>query len=224
MPKLLVRHPQLGDVSFTLSGGRITVGRLAENTIQINHGTISAHHAELIASNGHYLLRDLDSTNHCFIDGIQVSEVELNERCKVIIGTIECEYVPDAPMAALAQPVDAESHRNTILLLRAQNEQLVTKLSDQQKQIELLGSTRLFTNTGAADLATLRGQLAAITAERDNLAKENVRLRAELVALRNEADADTPVAVPVGLREPSRDPQDIVAVEAAVRETAAGAV
>src|SRR5690349_20570153 len=122
MPTLLVKHPEQGEITFKLSGDRVTVGRRGDNTIQINHGTISGHHAELISVNGHYVLKDLDSTNHIFIDGIQVSEADLNERCRVIIGTVECEYIPDvmAPIAKLADTPgglasgDAESLRKLV--------------------------------------------------------------------------------------------------------------
>ena len=64
MPKLLVRHPDEGDLTFTLTGERITIGRRAENKIQINHTTVSGYHAELTSYNGGYIIRDLDSTNH----------------------------------------------------------------------------------------------------------------------------------------------------------------
>ena len=87
MPKLIVRHPERGEMTYPLSGERVTVGRRADNEIQINHGTISGHHAELVAVNGHYVLRDLDSTNHCFVDGFQITEADLSDRCKVMIGS-----------------------------------------------------------------------------------------------------------------------------------------
>src|SRR6187401_315861 len=127
MPRLIVRHPVNGEMTFPLNSERVTVGRRADNQIQINHGTISGHHAEFVRVKGHYLLRDLDSTNHCFVDGFQVAEADLSDRCKVMIGTIECEFIPDEPGAA--PDVDVDNLRKTIGLLRAQNEELVAKLN-----------------------------------------------------------------------------------------------
>lgn len=180
MAKLLVRHPELGDASFTLSGDRVTVGRDVGNGIRIDYCTISGVHAELLSRNGRHFLRDLDSTNHCFIDGIQVSEAELNARCRLLIGTVECEYVPDAPPEAVTQTGDPESLRKTICVLRSKNEELLAKVGEQQSQINILGNARFLTPADGADLAGLRKQIAALTAERDKLAEENKRLRAQI--------------------------------------------
>jgi CheY-like chemotaxis protein len=192
MPTLLVKHPEKGEIPFKLTGDRITVGRRADNDIQINHGTISGHHAELVSLNGHYVLKDLDSTNHCFIDGFQVSEVELNERCHMMLGTIPCEYIPDpetAPLAALSGPAtqngiaDADL-RKLVGALRHQNEELIQKINEQQNQIDILGSARLLTPATGADLTSLRAQVKTLTAERDRVTSENRGLLAEVDRLR----------------------------------------
>jgi pSer/pThr/pTyr-binding forkhead associated (FHA) protein/CheY-like chemotaxis protein len=175
MPKLIVRHPEKGEMTFPITGDRVSVGRRGDNAIQINHGTISGHHAELVAVNGHYVLRDLDSTNHCFVDGFQVSEADLSDRCKLVIGTVECEFIPDD-----TAPSEVENLRKTVSLLREQNEELVGKLNDQQKQIDILGSARLLTPATGADLISLREQVKDLT-------KENQTLRAEVERLRTIA-------------------------------------
>jgi CheY-like chemotaxis protein len=194
MPTFLVKHPERGELTFKLTGDRVTVGRRADNTVQINHGTISGHHAELVSINGHYVLRDLDSTNHCFVDGFQISEADLNDRCKVLIGGIECEYIPDAeqaPLARLADPSsqgglgeNTDSLRKLVGALRHQNDELIQKLNEQQNQIDILGSARLLTPATGADLQSLRLQVKTLTAERDELAKENRNLLAEVDRLR----------------------------------------
>ena len=94
MPKLLVRHPEQGDLIFTLTGQRITVGRHSDNTIQIQHTTVSGHHAELIELDGHYLIRDLESTNHSYIEGVKFIEAELDHPCRLVLGTVECDFLP----------------------------------------------------------------------------------------------------------------------------------
>ena len=187
-------------MTFPLSGERVTVGRRADNEIQINHGTISGHHAELVAVNGHYILRDLDSTNHCFVDGFQVTEADLSDRCKVMIGTIECEFIPDEATT----PSEVESLRKTVGLLREQNEDLVAKLTDQQKQIDILGSARLLTPATGADLTALRAEVKSLTAERERLAKENQSLKGEverlrLIAARSGEAASLKATVPISL-------------------------
>lgn len=191
MPTFLVKHPERGDIRFTLSGDRVSVGRRADNMVQINHATISGHHAELVAMNGHYVLRDLDSTNHCFIDGFQVSEADLNDHCRILIGSVECEYIPDAPALPTlngASPANAaDPLRKMVGALRAQNDELIHKLNEQQKQIDILGSARLLTPATGADLNALREKVRLLTEERDKLHKENRLLAAEVDRLRSFA-------------------------------------
>ncbi len=243
MPTLMVKHPEKGEISFRLTDDRVTIGRRADNTIQINHGTISGHHAELISTNGHYILRDLDSTNHCFIDGFQVSEADLNERCRVMLGTIECEYIPDPEPAKLvgggasSSNGTAETHSNNgaeadlrkmVGALRHQNDELIQKVNDQQKQIDILGSARLLTPATGADLESLRAKVKSLTIERDQLAKENRGLLAEVDRLRGivalTGDAGTMKAtVPIPLGTPA-DELPTVTVSASGGTTVAAPV
>lgn len=202
MPKLIVRHPERGEMTYPLNGERVTVGRRADNEIQINHGTISGHHAELVAVNGHYVLRDLDSTNHCFVDGFQITEADLSDRCKVLIGTIECEFIPDDTTS----PSEVDTLRKTVGILRQQNEDLVTKLTDQQKQIDILGSARLLTPAAGADFSALRNEVKTLTADRDRLAKENQTLKGEVerlraIAARSGEAASLKATVPINLSD-----------------------
>ncbi len=236
MPTLLVKHPERGEITFQLAADRVTVGRRPDNSIQINHGTISGHHAELVAVNGHYVLRDLDSTNHCFIDGIQISEADLNERCRVMIGTIECEYIPDPEPAVLAKKKttpqtgvhtnDADALRRLVGALRHQNDELLQKMNEQQHQIDILGSARLLTPATGADLDSLRIQVKTLTAEREKLTKENKTLLAEVDRLRALAaltlDAHTLKAtVPIPLTGDLAEGMPTVAVSG--RETVVAA-
>ena len=187
MPKLLIKHPEKGDLSFTLSGGRVSVGRRAENSIQINHGTVSGSHAELVAVNGHYVLRDLGSTNHSFLNGERVSEdVDLKEACKITFGTVECDYIPDnAKPAPTANGSDLDTLRKNVGILRSQNDELVAKLADQKQQIEILGSAKLLMRpSNGADPVALKEKLTAVTAERDGLRQQNEALQNEITMLR----------------------------------------
>ena len=49
---------------------RTTIGREASASLIINHNTVSRHHAEIVYSNGQYLLRDLGSKNGTFLNGV----------------------------------------------------------------------------------------------------------------------------------------------------------
>jgi len=181
MPKLLVRHPEQGDLTFTLSGERITIGRRVENKIQINHTTVSGYHAELVSHNGRYIIRDLDSTNHSYIEGIMFIEAELDRGCRLILGTVECDFLPDDVEVL---PDETGSLRKTVGLLRRQNDELIAKISEQKNQIDILGNVKMLTRCATSDLSSLREKVKTLTHERDALLEENKSLCEELHELR----------------------------------------
>ena len=180
MPKLLIRHPEEGESCFILSDERITLGRGVDNAIQVNHSTISCHHAEFIAVNGRYKIRDLDSTNHSFVDGAAIREADLDRQCRMTFGSIECDYLPEGETA----PDETDVLRKTVGLLRRQNDELIAKISEQQSQINILGNARFLTPAAGADLASLRDQIKFLTNEGNQLAQENEILFDEVERLR----------------------------------------
>ena len=184
MPKILVHHPDKGDQTFTLSGERITIGRLSDNDIRIAHDTVSKHHAELICREGRYLLRDLGSTNHSFIGGVIFNEAELEHACKIVFGTVECEYVPDL---ANFLPDQIGGLRKIVGVLRQQKDELLAKVAEQKNQIDILGSVKLFTRDSTSDRGQLRQQVKELTLERDRVLAENKALLDELHGLRTAA-------------------------------------
>lgn len=171
----------------------MSVGRRAENGIQINHGTVSGVHAEIVEENGHYILRDLDSTNHCFVNGQQVKEAELKGACSITFGTVEGNFVPDEQKAvATPSPAEIDTLRKNIGILRAQNDELLAKVAEQQNQIEILGSAQIMMRPkGDADAASLKSKLESMTAERDALAAKVKLLTEELTLLRDSIDEDS---------------------------------
>jgi regulator of replication initiation timing len=215
MPKLFVKHPEKGETIFDLAGDRTIIGRRPDNTVQINHGTVSGHHAEIIRRDGHWILKDLDSTNRTWFDGQPVQEIPLIGSCDIVFGTIPCQFIADAklgtdepkvplstgtgltmpipvPLAISPAPAkgtktaaesgsdDLEALRKSISILRQQNEELLEKLAEQQKQIDILGSARLVTSRTTTDPEALRNQIRTLQERVDHLTAENGKLRAKL--------------------------------------------
>jgi serine protease Do len=60
---------------------KITIGRAPNNSLAFGDGQrrVSAHHAEIIRRGGHYLLRDLGSTNGTMINGRRVVTTEIQD-------------------------------------------------------------------------------------------------------------------------------------------------
>jgi CheY-like chemotaxis protein len=195
MPILRIKLPEnKGEITHVLAGERITIGRRPENTIQIIDRTVSAHHAELIATNGHYRLHDLGSTNLTCVDGQPITDFHLHESCKVNFGTIECEYSPDTPVST-GEKSEVVPTRSELEYLRRENLDLQAKLAAMQKQIDILSSARLMTKD-TQQLGIMPDVHRRMVAERDELRNENAslklgvdHLRADISALVKERDA-----------------------------------
>ena len=64
-------HKLLGEV--------ITIGRLPLNHVVIDNPTVSAQHAILARLGDSYRLNDLHSTNGTHVNGVSITDAELNE-------------------------------------------------------------------------------------------------------------------------------------------------
>ena len=69
MPRLVAQSPEFEGKVFDLTGGELTVGRVADNRIQIEHASVSGHHAVFKLDALDYVIKDLDSTNGTRING-----------------------------------------------------------------------------------------------------------------------------------------------------------
>ncbi|MBX7219161.1 MAG: FHA domain-containing protein [Blastocatellia bacterium] len=63
-----------------------TIGRLRSNNLQINDSYVSRQHAEIVYQDGHFILRDKNSTGGCIVNGHRVSEHVLEPGDQVQLG------------------------------------------------------------------------------------------------------------------------------------------
>lgn len=115
MPKLVVVSEQLKDKSFDLTGDRISVGRLPDNTVQLEDSAVSSHHAELIQKGEDYIIRDLNSTNGTRVNGQRILETRLYHGDTVHFGQLEVQYLSSTKSA----PQPLPSSRKKIVDLTA---------------------------------------------------------------------------------------------------------
>lgn len=106
---------------FDLLDARVSVGRLEDNHISLDDGSISHHHALLTRVGDDYQVKDLSSTNGTFVNGQRVSTpTSLHHGDKIRFGIVEMQYESDefvlgaaavtAPQA-VAEEVKAEPAR-----------------------------------------------------------------------------------------------------------------
>jgi CheY-like chemotaxis protein len=185
MPTLRIKLAEQGEVTHELAGDRITIGRRPDNTIQIIDRSVSAHHAELIAEDGHYRLRDLGSTNLSFVDGSPVTDFHLHEECRLTFGTVQCEFDPRAgsgmPRLSMAQM------EKDLAFMRGENADLLAQIIALQRQIDILSSARLVTKKADnTPFASANDALKTIVGERDDLRHLTAGLKLELENVREE--------------------------------------
>lgn len=109
MPRLVAQSPEFSGLTFDLAEPEITVGRLPDNKIQIEHASISGHHAVLKIGELDYTLKDLDSTNGTRVNGEKVTQQNLRRNDIVRFGNIELLY--DSEHSPPGQPMPAPSQR-----------------------------------------------------------------------------------------------------------------
>jgi len=107
MPKLIVTLPDGSSVTHELSEDTTTVGRTADNVIQIEDASVSSHHAEFLAFGDKHALKDLDSTNGTRVNDKPFSEGPIHDGDHVKFGQIDCRYVTEK--ASDAQPLPEQS-------------------------------------------------------------------------------------------------------------------
>jgi pSer/pThr/pTyr-binding forkhead associated (FHA) protein len=112
MPKLQVTLPDGSDFTHELTDDLVTVGRLPDNTIQIDDASVSSHHAQLTLSGEDYVMEDLGSTNGTRYNG---KSVAANEECRlkpgdrVRFGSIEVLYVTESVADQRPMPEELEA-------------------------------------------------------------------------------------------------------------------
>jgi pSer/pThr/pTyr-binding forkhead associated (FHA) protein len=105
MPQIRVYLSEDNQVVHELTDETVTIGRVADNTIPIEDGSVSSHHAELVLVNDEYHLKDSDSTNGTFVNGEQVTSAILKDGDQVRFGSIDTVFKGDIKSSSTAAPL-----------------------------------------------------------------------------------------------------------------------
>jgi pSer/pThr/pTyr-binding forkhead associated (FHA) protein len=73
MPRLVILSEGLTGKSHELKVEKTTIGRVEDNTFQIQEASVSSHHCEIILRGADVVVHDLNSTNGTFVNGQQVT-------------------------------------------------------------------------------------------------------------------------------------------------------
>ncbi len=103
MAKLQIFLPDGSQISHDLTDEKTTVGRVADNILQIDDGSVSSCHAEIVLEGGVFHLHDSGSTNGTLVNGEFVTDAVLRHGDEIRFGMVEGvfhgeEAEPDQPM------------------------------------------------------------------------------------------------------------------------------
>ena len=91
-----------------IDGGRLMIGRVDDNDLQLAGDKVSRHHALIeVEDGGRLVLRDLNSRNGTYVDGVRLSESRVltgGERLRVGDEHLLVEAGPGAAATAAAPP------------------------------------------------------------------------------------------------------------------------
>lgn len=102
---------------FSLAEGTHRIGRDNGVEIWVHDDSMSRRHAAVIVDGGHFVLRDLDSTNGTWLDGLlKGTEKELSDGDRFKVGETEFRFFapgsrPEQPVEVGVRPPPAEKQR-----------------------------------------------------------------------------------------------------------------
>ena len=181
MASIRIPFPEQDEPSVVaLTGARITIGRLPFNTVQIIDRTMSGFHAELIMEDGHYRLHDRGSTNGTFVNGEPATDFHLREACRISFGMVECDFNPAADAETPRESVPTRGEMNTV---RQENAELRGMLAAVREEVAaLLGAKPV----DEAAPAVAREEFTKVVAEREALTTAQLRHEQEIARLKGE--------------------------------------
>jgi pSer/pThr/pTyr-binding forkhead associated (FHA) protein len=99
MAKLYLKFDQSVLKEIPLTQGTATIGRLPDNTLQIDNLAVSGHHAKVYWNDGRYVIEDLGSLNGTYVNNKRVGQATLIHGDQVLIGKHVVEFKNEGSLA-----------------------------------------------------------------------------------------------------------------------------
>jgi len=99
MAKLYLKFGEAVLKELPLTQGATTIGRLPDNSLQIDNLAVSGHHAKIYFNDGHYVVEDLGSLNGTYVNNKRVGQATLIHGDQVLIGKHVVEFKNEGSIA-----------------------------------------------------------------------------------------------------------------------------
>ncbi|HEY1525493.1 MAG TPA: FHA domain-containing protein [Candidatus Angelobacter sp.] len=134
MAKLYLRFEQNDQVlkEVALTQAATTIGRLPDNSVQIDNLAVSGHHAKISWDTDHYVVEDLGSLNGTYVNNERVGKATLKHGDHVKIGKHRVEFknegaVPNVSAAVKTGPAAPKLEATMVLDTKQAREQMAEK-------------------------------------------------------------------------------------------------
>lgn len=109
MSMLIYKPGTSSERRFALRVGLNTVGRNRDNAVWLNRADVSRYHAEIAVTPERVILKDLGSSNHCFVNGRKVKLTELSDGDEVRFSSIRLVFqAQDEPASSTVNESDLD--------------------------------------------------------------------------------------------------------------------
>jgi len=144
--KLLLKFEQTLLKELPIREPVVTVGRLPDNTVQLDNPAVSSYHAKIYWDRDHYAVEDNNSLNGTYVNQRRVSRHNLKDGDSILIGkhtivfaSTGLEYIPGREGAPAARAASPELPRveQTLFL---DTKQMKDMLADKSKQPAISGA------------------------------------------------------------------------------------
>jgi len=90
-----------------LAKPRFLIGKIATADLVLDKISISREHCEIVAANGGYFIRDLESRNGTYVEGQRISkDTPLRAGQRIDLGPVHIVFLGDAPAQQAAAPLE----------------------------------------------------------------------------------------------------------------------
>jgi pSer/pThr/pTyr-binding forkhead associated (FHA) protein len=93
MPQLQIFLSTDGPINFDVGEEKASIGRFAQNMLQIDEPSVSGHHADIFLKAGQYHLQDAGSTNGTFVNDEQIKDAILRSGDQVRFGSVQGVFI-----------------------------------------------------------------------------------------------------------------------------------
>jgi HEAT repeat protein len=93
--RIIVKERGFETQACAVREGAVTIGRSSDNVIVLKNRYASSRHCEIVYDGRECELRDLDSTNGVFVNGLKAQTRKLNDGDKIIVGAALLFFVAD---------------------------------------------------------------------------------------------------------------------------------